>query len=233
MLHDYGLPKYFWAEALNTACYITNRALIISGIKKTPYEIWRGRKPNLSYFHPFGCKCFALNTKDHLVKFDAKSDECVFLGYSMTSRAYRIFNKRTFKVEESINVIFDESANECSDEIDEDDFGLGGSYDLPRTSNTEKSEPRTIISEDQDKAVSTTNSPIEEDHDVRQPPPHIAKRHPSSLMIGGLNEGMVTRSKNSIVHTAFVSLVEPKNVLDALNDENWNAAMNEEMVQFE
>ena len=79
-------------------------------LKKTPYELFKGRKPNISYFHPFGCKCFVLNNgKDNLGKFDAKSDEGIFLGYSTNSKAYRVFNKRTLVVEDLIHVIFDEA----------------------------------------------------------------------------------------------------------------------------
>ena len=81
--------------------------MIKSIIKKTPYELFKERKPNISYFHPFGCKCFVLNNgKDNLGKFDAKSDENIFLWYSLTSKAFRVFNKRTLVVEESIHVIF-------------------------------------------------------------------------------------------------------------------------------
>ena len=110
MLCEGNLPKYFWAEAINKACYILNRVLIRPILKKTPYELWKGRKPNINYFHVFGCKCFVLNNgKDRLGKFDAKSDEGIFLGYSTSSKAYRVFNKRTLVVEESIHVIFDES----------------------------------------------------------------------------------------------------------------------------
>ncbi|VFQ93929.1 unnamed protein product, partial [Cuscuta campestris] len=76
---------------------------------KTPYELWNGRKPNISYFHIFGSKCFVLNNgKNHLNTFDEKSDEAIFLGYSMVSKAFRVFNKRTMFTEESIHVIFDE-----------------------------------------------------------------------------------------------------------------------------
>ena len=79
-------------------------------LKKKPYELWKGRKPNIAYFHIFGCRCFVLNNgKERLGKFDAKSDEAIFLGYSSTSKAFRVFNKRTLVVEESIHVIFDES----------------------------------------------------------------------------------------------------------------------------
>ena len=103
------LPKYFWAEAVNTACFIINRVIIRPILKKTPYELWKGRKPNIGFFHAFGCKCFVLNNgKDNLGKFDSKSDEAIFLGYSMTSKAFRVFNKRTLVVEESVHVVFDE-----------------------------------------------------------------------------------------------------------------------------
>ena len=61
MLNENGLPKYFWAEAVNTACYVVNRAHIRSILKRTPYELWKGKLPNISYFHAFGCKCFVHN----------------------------------------------------------------------------------------------------------------------------------------------------------------------------
>ncbi|CAN0905818.1 Retrovirus-related Pol polyprotein from transposon TNT 1-94 [Linum grandiflorum] len=79
ILNDYSLPAKFWAEAVNTACYIINRVLIRSKLDKTPYELWKNRKPNIGYFRPFGCRCFILNTKDVLGKFDAKSDEDISL----------------------------------------------------------------------------------------------------------------------------------------------------------
>ena len=95
-------------------------------LKKTPYDLFRERKSNISYFHPFGCKCFVLNNgKDKLGKFDAKSDEGIFLGYSLTSKAFRVFNKRTLVVEESIHVIFDESnPHSRKDSFDDDDVGI-------------------------------------------------------------------------------------------------------------
>ena len=126
MLIDSDLPKNFWAEAVSTACYVTNRCLIRSILNKTPYELLNNRKPKLSYLRAFGCKCFILNNgKDDLGKFDPKSDEGVFVGYSLTSKAYRVFNKRTMCVEESIHVIFDECgkinnlADREDDEIEE------------------------------------------------------------------------------------------------------------------
>ncbi|MCR2847954.1 DDE-type integrase/transposase/recombinase [Weizmannia coagulans] len=82
MLNENNVPTYFWAEAVNTACYILNRSLTRPVLNKTPYELCKGRIPNISHFKVFGSKCFILNTKDNLDKFDAKSDIRVFLGYA-------------------------------------------------------------------------------------------------------------------------------------------------------
>ena len=104
------------------ACYILNRALIRSIIKKTSYELWKDRKPILDYFHTFGCRCFIHNNdKDNLKKFDPKSDEGIFLGYSTSSKAYRVFNKRTLVVEESIYAVFDESRNQSNHPIEDEE----------------------------------------------------------------------------------------------------------------
>ena len=109
MLHEYNLPLYFWPEAVNTSCYISNRVFKRPILNKTSYELWNNRKPKISYLRVFGCKCFILNTKDNLGKFDSKVDEGSFLGYSTSSKANRVFNNRTLLVEESMHVIFDES----------------------------------------------------------------------------------------------------------------------------
>ncbi|GJR19878.1 uncharacterized mitochondrial protein-like protein [Tanacetum coccineum] len=66
MLADLKLPTTFWAEAVNTACYVQNRVLVIKPHNKTPYELFLGRKPALSFMRPFGCPVTILNTKDHL-----------------------------------------------------------------------------------------------------------------------------------------------------------------------
>ncbi|CAN1318227.1 Retrovirus-related Pol polyprotein from transposon TNT 1-94 [Linum perenne] len=104
MLADFNTPTRFWAEAVATACYVLNKTLIRSDINKTPYELVKHRTPKLSYFHPFGCKCYVLNTKDR--NFDSRSCEAIFLDYSDRSKAYRIFNLKSRKVEESVQIIF-------------------------------------------------------------------------------------------------------------------------------
>ena len=87
-----------------------NKTLIRPILKKTPYELYKGRKPNIYHLHIFGCKCFVLNNgKDNLGKFDAKSDEGIFLGYSLNSKDFRIYNKRTMNIEQWIHVSFDKT----------------------------------------------------------------------------------------------------------------------------
>ena len=110
MLNDMNLPAYFWADAVSTACYVMNRVLIRPILKKTPYELYKGRKPNISHLRVFGCKCYVHNNgRDNLGSFEARADEGIFLGYSASSKAYRIYNKSRNTIEESIHVSFDES----------------------------------------------------------------------------------------------------------------------------
>ncbi|GJV46709.1 putative ribonuclease H-like domain-containing protein [Tanacetum coccineum] len=86
MLADSLLPIQFWAEAVNTACYVLNRVLVTKPQMKTPYEILMGRSPNISFMRPFGCPLTILNTLDQLGKFDGKSEEGYLLGYSTSSK---------------------------------------------------------------------------------------------------------------------------------------------------
>nr|GEV93024.1 hypothetical protein [Tanacetum cinerariifolium] len=84
MLGDSLLPITFWAEAVNTACYVLNRALVTKSHNKTPYELLNGRTPRLDFMRPFGCPVTILNTLDPLGKFKGKADEEFLVGYSVT-----------------------------------------------------------------------------------------------------------------------------------------------------
>ncbi|GJZ73981.1 putative ribonuclease H-like domain-containing protein [Tanacetum coccineum] len=103
---DSKLPTTFWAKAVNTACYVQNRVFVTKPHNKTPYELFLGRKPALGFIRPFGCPVTILNTIDHLGKFDGKADEGFFVGYSINSKAFRVFNSRTRIVEENLHVQF-------------------------------------------------------------------------------------------------------------------------------
>ncbi|GJX74666.1 putative ribonuclease H-like domain-containing protein [Tanacetum coccineum] len=106
MLVNFKLPTTFWAEAVNTACYVLNRVLVIKPHNKTPYELIHGRTPLIDFMKPFRCPVTILNTRDHLGKFDGKANEGFFAGYSVVSKAMRVFNKRIRIVEETLNIRF-------------------------------------------------------------------------------------------------------------------------------
>ncbi|MCH97661.1 retrovirus-related pol polyprotein from transposon tnt 1-94, partial [Trifolium medium] len=186
MLHAKHLPYHFWAEAMNTAYYIHNRVTLRSGTSSTLYELWKGKKPTVKYFHVFGSKCYILADREQRRKMDPKSDEGIFLGYSTNSRAYRVFNSRT-KTDVSDNAADIES-----------------NIDL---ANTKAADPQV------NKGPST----------------RVQKNHPQELIIGDLNQGVTTRSRDVVSNSCFVSKFEPKNVKESLTDEFWINAMQEEL----
>ncbi|GJR61533.1 putative ribonuclease H-like domain-containing protein [Tanacetum coccineum] len=106
MLADSKLPTAFWAEVVNTACYVQNRVLVIKPHNKTPYKLFHDRTPSLSFMRPFECPVTILNTLDHLGMFNGKADEGFFVGYSVNSKAFRLFNSRTRIVEENLHITF-------------------------------------------------------------------------------------------------------------------------------
>jgi predicted nucleotidyltransferase len=108
MIHAKNMAQHFWGEAVHTACHIINLVFLRPGTTKTPYELWRGKKPTVKYFRVFGSTCYILRDRENLGKFDAKSDVGIFLGYSTTSKASRVYNSRTKIVMESINVVIDD-----------------------------------------------------------------------------------------------------------------------------
>jgi len=92
MIHENNFAKHFWAEVVNTTCYVQNRIYIRPILEKTAYELFEGRRLNISYFHQFGCTYYILNNKLYLKKFDAKAQRGIFLSYSERSKAYRVYN---------------------------------------------------------------------------------------------------------------------------------------------
>ncbi|GJW25152.1 ribonuclease H-like domain-containing protein [Tanacetum coccineum] len=106
MLVDSKLPTTFWTEAVNTACYVQDRLLITKPHNKTLYELFLGRKLALGFMRPFGCLVTLLYNIDHLGKFDDKANGGFFVGYSINSKLFRVFNSRTRIVEENLHVQF-------------------------------------------------------------------------------------------------------------------------------
>nr|GEY43417.1 hypothetical protein [Tanacetum cinerariifolium] len=108
MLSAAKVPLLFWAEAIATTCFTQNHSLVIPRHEKTPYHIINDRKPSVKFFHIFGSLCYIIRDGENLDKIKEKCDACIFVGYSTQSRAYRVFNKRTKVIVETIHVNFDE-----------------------------------------------------------------------------------------------------------------------------
>ncbi|GJV54055.1 integrase, catalytic region, zinc finger, CCHC-type containing protein [Tanacetum coccineum] len=109
--------EFLWAKAIATACFTQNRSIVHTRYNKTPYEMIRGRKPNIPYFHVFGSLCYLTNDRDNLGKMKPMADIGIFIGYSESSRGFHIYNRQTKKIMETIDVKFDEltsMASECN-----------------------------------------------------------------------------------------------------------------------
>nr|GEZ86976.1 integrase, catalytic region, zinc finger, CCHC-type, peptidase aspartic, catalytic [Tanacetum cinerariifolium] len=120
MLSTAKVPLFFWAEAIAITCFTQNRSLVIPRYEKTPYHIINDQKPSVKFFHIFGSVCYIVRDGENLDKMKEKGDECIFVGYSNRSRAYRVFNKRTRVIMESIHVNFDELPQMTSDQNNSD-----------------------------------------------------------------------------------------------------------------
>jgi len=108
-------PLFLWAEAITTACYTQNRSTIRRRHGKTPYELLHNKPPDLSYFHVFGALCYPKDDRDNLGKLQPKADIGIFIGYAPTKKSFRIYNRRTHSIMETMNVDFDELTAMASD----------------------------------------------------------------------------------------------------------------------
>jgi hypothetical protein len=192
MIHSKNLAQHFWGEAVNTACHIINRVYSRPETNKTPYEIWRGKKPTVKYFKTFGSKCYILRDRENLGKFDSKSDEGIFLGYSTNSRAYRVFNKRTEIVMESINVVIDDEEVERLSSREENQLNSVdlsvAPYDIIEPSPNESSSST---------ALDATPTTVEDEDTPANPPrqSRVKYNHPPQQLLGNIDERRRLRSR--------------------------------------
>ncbi|KAK0570633.1 hypothetical protein LWI29_004138 [Acer saccharum] len=231
MLLSNKVPRNLWAEAINTACYIGNRVFFRPGTKQTSYELWKGRTPNVSYFHIFRSKCYILNDGDQIGKFDAKSDEGIFIRYALNSKAYRVFNLKTRSVMESSNVVFDD----CRPKHDDHEEDVCEMDDLPLKESGETSSGVKSNQDEEDDLPLNRVPPL----DSNEPAPWVRKLHDKDNIIGEVREVVRTRRQianqiaNQISYSCYTSQIEPKKVDEALEDEFWVLTMQEELNQFE
>ena len=203
----------------------------------------------------FGSRCYILNNRENLGKFDAKSNEGIFLGYSTTSRAYRVFNKRTKMVMESINVEIDDAITK----VEMVDDGEGPStkgptaeveaLDIEVEGPTPEKESTPVNSRMEIRSMFRTSSPLtspevhppisrnDEVSTLKKPSSRVIKNHLDSNIIGSLDEGCRLRKGNillvnHVTYHCYLAQFEPKKVEEAFQDENWVESMYEELNQF-
>jgi hypothetical protein len=258
MLDEHRTPKRFWADAISTTCYISNRIFLRSILHLTHFELHFGRKPSVSHLRPFGCKCFVLK-RDNLDKFESRSFDGIMLGYTPHGRSYRVFNLETNTVVESCDVTFDETAPcprdifECAGdkEMEESifvDVGLqcfDGDEDEPLHPSTSSPEPVDTSTLEAEAPQATTSSTaavevshVEEEGIFEQgAPSYIQKTHPPQKIIGNLNERVTRYSMSAhlscFTNTLFAYLFEHRDVGHALSDSSWVNVMHEEQENFE
>ncbi|KAJ9547010.1 LOW QUALITY PROTEIN: hypothetical protein OSB04_019553 [Centaurea solstitialis] len=261
MLIEARLPIQFWAEAVNTACYTQNRSLIVKRFKKTAYELFRGRKPNIEYFHIFGCNCYLKNNRDALGKFDAKADDGFLVGYSTISKAYRVFNKRRQTIEETILVPENEAPDanipaagtpspipdgfEEIPEIPQDPpvysavpitqvAPTTSQEDIPSTSGSSEAAP-LVADLPQLDAVAKESSSTVAAEPLQPPALRWTRDHPIDQVLGDPSTGVKTRhqASNHCLYVCFLSENEPSKIEEALTDPFWVSAMQEELAEFE
>nr|GEY14913.1 hypothetical protein [Tanacetum cinerariifolium] len=148
MLTFANLPSFLWAKAIATACFTQNRSIIHKHFDKTPYELINKRKPNIKFFRVFRCRCYLLNDYEDVGKLKAKGDIGVFVGYSKESAAFKIYNKQTRKIHESVNVNFDELSEMASKQfsLEPSLFNLNkmGKSSNPSVSNVDEASKKDL-----------------------------------------------------------------------------------------
>ncbi|GJV93194.1 retrovirus-related pol polyprotein from transposon TNT 1-94 [Tanacetum coccineum] len=223
MLNSAKLPKQFWGEAVNTACYIQNRSIIVKRHGKTSFDMFRGRSSDISYFHMFGCLVHIHIHGDHLGKFDEKADNGFYLGYSPVAKAFRVFNIRRQEMEEIVHVTFSEDDEAISQSSTDDPPGFIEADNHPALNKPDQIESADLL----EPAEPQTNIIHEPISDV-QPSPTIS----SSAQRSRIRDSDVA-SASECLYVNFISEMEPKKLIEALEEEGWIIAMQEELNQFE
>ena len=184
----------------------------------------------MKYFRIFGSTCFILKDRENVGKFDSRSDEGIFLGYSSTSKPYRVFNKRTMKVMETVNVVINESSDsnfeKGIEELTKEILPLEPRV-VQEIVEQEPASPSTpgTPSVMEDSADITTSSDSES-HKEKGPSSRIKLNHPPEDIVGNLNELTLRKhtvdkcAANFVSYSCYLSQVEPTKVEEALQDES-------------
>ena len=180
----------------------------------------------MKYFKNFGSTCFILKDRENVGKFDSQSDKRIFLGYSSTSKAYRVYNKRTMKVMKTVNVVIDESSNSGSKKVNEEfpkEILPPRPKEVQEIVEQEPTSPSTpdIPSVVED-SVDITTSPDSESHEEKGLSSRIKLNHLLEVIVENMNEltlRKLTVDKciaNFVSYSCYLSQVELTKVEEAL-----------------
>nr|GEZ72762.1 hypothetical protein [Tanacetum cinerariifolium] len=243
MLSALKLLLFFWAEAIATACYTQNRSIIIPTHDKTAYHIINDRKPSIKQLHIFGCICYLTRDSKNLDKMKEKGDLCILVGYSTQSKGYRVYNKRTRLIVESIHIRFDEIKEMSETSVANDTSGLvpqrqkvsdydnsdtfGPLYDELFNAGSNPQDTQPIMNIQPTSAPSThTYVHAEENNDNQAEEEHLPEDEFTNPFCAPVQE-----LAESSLHN--IATAEPKNIKEAMADSAWIEAMQEELYQFD
>ena len=240
MLKGKGLPDTFWAEAVNTAVYILNRSYTKAVKDMTPLQAFSGKKPSVAHFRIFGSDCYVHVPDASRTKWDAKSQKCIFLGYSEESKGYRLYNPTTKKVIISRDVVFEEHPHQ-----EEEDEG-------PTSVNQEIStyQPQPPTAGQQAPTVIRRQNEVQQEEEDEPEDPNRKKPLPKwvSQLLDGKDPPTIEdstgeprrskrieeqrRAQEHIVNYALMAelqkVQEPGSLEEAMEDPKWKAAMQTE-----
>ncbi|GJW40662.1 retrovirus-related pol polyprotein from transposon TNT 1-94 [Tanacetum coccineum] len=224
MLISSCAPLFLLAEAIATACYTQNRSLIHQRFDKTPYKLINNRKPDISFLHVFRALCYPKNDREDIGKVGAKDDIGVFIGYSATSCAYRVYNQRTRKIMETMNVTVDELSSMAFEQRTMYDDYIGGQpSDAPRAAHAA---PAT-----QNLQTPNASTTIQQDNQPQLQSEAVAKNvHNATLDENTFVNPFAPESTSSAESSSYT--MEPSNVKEAMTDPGGIVSMQEELLQF-
>nr|GEU42390.1 retrovirus-related Pol polyprotein from transposon TNT 1-94 [Tanacetum cinerariifolium] len=262
MLLGSVFSKQYWTEVVATACYTKNRSTIMKRHLKTPYEFFCKKIPNISFLYVFGCPTYIHNHKDHLGKFGEKADDGYLLGYSLVSKAFRVFNTRRKQTEETYHITFDESPKAIKfSKPSVDNINIAESERYPPDEYLHPYEPSQSLLNTKDIQVSEHLSSLNAEETLAQnttilsPPllvPSMVTPAPQDRwsqdkhikfvnIIGNSGAGILTRamakqlsaaSAHECLFVDFLSEEEPKKVSKALKHRGWVDVIQDELNKF-
>ncbi|KAL2244201.1 UNVERIFIED_CONTAM: Retrovirus-related Pol polyprotein from transposon RE1 [Sesamum indicum] len=244
LMFQSALPLRFWGESVLAATYIMNRTPTHVLNWRTPFEVLFGRVPTYSHLKVFGCLCFATNTNPHKTKFDKRAHRCVFLGYSLTQKGYKVYDLEDHTLFTSRDVIFNEFSFPFAQEQAADDVHCP----LPTVTagvddkDTELLIPSPVASPTSSSTAPATTSELQQagtssDTRISLRRSTRAIRKPLWLDDFVCQHDSSSLQPTSPSYTSFVAALttirEPHSFAEAVKHPEWKAAMDAELQALE